>query len=948
MESEKLQKRIKELELEVSQLKASKIISQKAQLNDQSFYNLIEQSLCPILILKGDNLILDVANDPSFKILNVGKEAVGKPFLEILPEMKDQPFMGLLLDVLHNHTTHYGKEQPAHFTRENGDIETGYFNFVYQPYAEIDGTVTGVLVFATNVTDQVIAYKKLEESQYSFSEMINSSPNLIAVLKSEDLIIEIANDAIMEVWGKGSDVKGKKYFYVLPELVSQGIPEMINEVYTTGKPFSVNELPVYLLRNGISELNYYSFVFQPQRSAVGIIEGIAIIGLDVTFQAKQNLKIKESEEQLRKTTEHFEIATSAAEVGTWSLSLATQTLEWSGLHKKMWGYDEKRTDLVYEDWHKVILETDKEIAFEAVAKALATKTQYETSYRIKLDGREDVRWMRSSGKYFYNDAGKAIALTGVSIDITEQKKLEHLLEYRKALLEANNEASIDGVLLVDAKGKILSYNKRFIEIWNMPQHIVDANDDKAALNFAMEQLVNPQQFIEKVNYLYQHPTETCMDILEYKNGKIVERYGYPVVAADGNQCVWNWTFRDITEIKKAQLALQRSEQHFRLMADLMPAKISNATPVGTVTYFNKHWLDYTGMNFDDLNEFGYLSIIHPDELKEFQNRFLKAAATGNVLEMEMRFKNKNGDYKWHLNLASPIKDENGTITMWVGSTTEIQHQKEQREELEKAVAEGTYELKQANVLLEDKNRSLQNMNKELEAFNYISSHDLQEPLRKIQIIISRILDLENQNLSESSKNHFIVLQKAADRMRTLIQDLLAFSRLNTTDILFEKTDLNAIIEEVKKEFEDVITEKNATIEIIDNCKIHVVRFQFRQLMNNLIENALKFYNPKIAPQITIKTKILQPDSLSLPLILVGKEYCHISISDNGIGFEKEFETKIFEVFQRLHSQEQYSGTGIGLAIVKKIVDNHNGMITATSKLNEGATFDVYIPTNHKT
>jgi PAS domain S-box-containing protein len=152
-------------------------------------------------------------------------------------------------------------------------------------------------------------------------------------------------------------------------------------------------------------------------------------------RAKTEKELWESERKLRKTTEHFEIATTAAEVGTWSLDLESQTLEWSDLHKKMWGYDEHRTDLVYEDWHKVILASDKEVAFAALAKALETKTPYEISYRIKREDNEDVRWMRASGKYLYNDAGEAVTLSGISMDITEQKRIEKELIDSKEFAE---------------------------------------------------------------------------------------------------------------------------------------------------------------------------------------------------------------------------------------------------------------------------------------------------------------------------------------------------------------------------------------------------------------------------------------------------------------------------------------------------------------------------------
>jgi two-component system CheB/CheR fusion protein len=180
-------------------------------------------------------------------------------------------------------------------------------------------------------------------------------------------------------------------------------------------------------------------------------------------------------------------------------------------------------------------------------------------------------------------------------------------------------------------------------------------------------------------------------------------------------------------------------------------------------------------------------------------------------------------------------------------------------------------------------------------------------------------------------------------MQTLIYDLLAFSRLSFAERKFETTDPNILIEDVKKELKEVIAEKHATIEVKEIGKIKVIPFQFRQLMQNLIGNALKFSNPDTPPNITIKSARVNYNKINIENLPPLKEYCHISIIDNGIGFEKEFSEKIFEVFQKLHGKDEYPGTGIGLAIVKKIVENHHGIITASSELGKGATFDIYIP-----
>ncbi|WP_018342705.1 sensor histidine kinase [Cytophaga aurantiaca] len=234
-------------------------------------------------------------------------------------------------------------------------------------------------------------------------------------------------------------------------------------------------------------------------------------------------------------------------------------------------------------------------------------------------------------------------------------------------------------------------------------------------------------------------------------------------------------------------------------------------------------------------------------------------------------------------------------------------------------------------------------NKELESFTFISSHDLQEPLRKMRIFSSRILESEYQNLSESGRNYFERMQKSALHMQMLINDLLAYSRTTIAERTFEHEDLNKIVEEVKAVYKEEIELKSAVIEYKNLLKVDVIPFQFKQLLQNLIANALKFSKPDVAPHIVISSTIFIPNKKTHANLIEGKKYSHISVSDNGIGFEPHYKNRIFEIFQRLNDKHLYKGTGIGLTIVKKIVENHGGVITATSELNKGATFDIYIP-----
>ncbi|WP_347349842.1 ATP-binding protein [Flavobacterium sp. CSZ] len=239
----------------------------------------------------------------------------------------------------------------------------------------------------------------------------------------------------------------------------------------------------------------------------------------------------------------------------------------------------------------------------------------------------------------------------------------------------------------------------------------------------------------------------------------------------------------------------------------------------------------------------------------------------------------------------------------------------------------------------EKNLSLEKMNSELEAFNYISSHDLQEPLRKIQLFTDTIEREEVTNLSEKGKTAFHKIKTSAYRMQNLINDLLIYSKTKFDDRKFEVKDLNNIVRDVIEDLTDEFENKNVVFDIQKLGKLSVIEFQFRQLLYNLISNSLKFASPDRDLIITVAAEITngQLDKLS-PLT----KYYKITISDNGIGFDQLYNEKIFGLFQALHTKPLKS-TGIGLTIVKRIVENHNGFIKAEGVLNQGAKFDIFIP-----
>lgn len=260
--------------------------------------------------------------------------------------------------------------------------------------------------------------------------------------------------------------------------------------------------------------------------------------------------------------------------------------------------------------------------------------------------------------------------------------------------------------------------------------------------------------------------------------------------------------------------------------------------------------------------------------------------------------------------------------------------------LEVIVAERTAALSESSEALRQINTELQRSNQELQDFAYVASHDLQEPLRKIQAF-GNLLEEEYGPVLSEGKTYLDRMRNAASRMQILINDLLTFSRVTTKALPFSEVDLNMIAREVVIDLETLVQTTQGTITIGELPTIEADPLQMRQMLQNLLANALKFHRPDVPPVVSVSSE-LQIDEQT------GEEQCLIAVKDNGIGFDEKYLDRIFTVFQRLHARGEYEGTGIGLAVVRKIVTRHGGTITARSSVGQGSTFLVTLPLRQKT
>jgi PAS domain S-box-containing protein len=358
---------------------------------------------------------------------------------------------------------------------------------------------------------------------------------------------------------------------------------------------------------------------------------------------------------------------------------------------------------------------------------------------------------------------------------------------------------------------------------------------------------------------------------------------------------------DVIERYRAHAELLASESRFRQLADSMPQIVWTARPDGYIDYFNERWYEFSGFPRDIFGDQSWEGILHPEDLQACRDSYDASIVSGNPYTTECRFWDRHADHwRWFMIRALPVRDEAGAIVKWFGTSTDIDANKIVEEELRRA-------------------------NSDLEQFAFSASHDLQEPLRNVKIY-SELLSLRYGHKLDGQAVEFCnFVRQGASRMELLVRDLLAYTQVTKLDSPVEETDANESFEETLANLKLTIAESGATItrEPLPRLRVHSVHL--KQLFQNLISNAIKYRSPERAPIVHISAS--RQDG-----------YWVFAVRDNGIGIDPQYKERIFGLFKRLHTGDQYSGTGIGLAICQRIVERYRGRIWVESEPGKGATF----------
>jgi PAS domain S-box-containing protein len=769
--------------------------------SEARFRTIIEQAPMGLALMEGRDMIITLGNDKIFEIWGKTPDITGLPLMKALPELEGQPFMALMQGVYDTGIPHFGIGTLAKL-RRNGVLVDAYFDFAYAPIRNDEGIITGVMTLATEVTERELASQSIARSEARFRRLIEEAPMATCLYTGRELIVSVANDQMLYVWGKNKSVIGKPLKDALPELEGQPFLHILDDVFTTGIPYNATAARAELEVDGVLGVYYFNFTYKPLLNEHGEVYAIINTAIDVTEEVLAHLALEEKEVILNNAIELAELGNWTVDLPTNTVTLAPRMAEWFGVP-----FTEGDAEVVMQTIH----EDDRERVRESVLKALAPGSDgwYREEYTVINPVTNQRKIISAIGRVFSDQNGAPLKIEGTSRDITIERLYQYELEEKEAALRNAIELAELGTWSVDTVTGVITYSER-LKLW-----------------------------------LGERQPTIAPEIS-------------PSVSAEDQQRV-----REAVQKAMEKGGSGRFDQEY------------------TVT--NPH----TGVS----------RVIH---------------ASGRTQ-----------------------LDEQGNVIRLIGTAQDITIQRDVQKALEKEVQLRTEELLLSN-------EQLLRSNEELAQYAYVASHDLQEPLRKILIYAGVLKNtLENHDLINK-------ISGAAERMRMLILNLLDFSRLSQSDTAFQPVDLNTIVRDVFDDFELMANEKNAILEAGPLPKIEAVSLQMNQLFYNLISNSLKFTKQDVPPVITIREETLTAAEISehIKIPLPAVIYHKICIRDNGIGFEQKYFDQIFEIFKRLHSRETYPGSGIGLALCRRIVTNHGGVLYPESKPGEGAMFCIILPDRH--
>jgi PAS domain S-box-containing protein len=792
------------------------------------------------------------------------------------------------------------------FRTKSGKSITGLFS------AQIIRLSSGPCIMSSinNITERKQAEEALASSEQFLSNVIEQSPISMWISDSEGTLMKM-NQACRELFRITDEEAVGKYNILKDNLIeAQGFMALVGDVFEKGGiarftiDYDVPRVGHIEVKEGTHRI--LDVVVSPIKDIHGILTNALVQHKDIT-------ESKRTEEALQKSEKRLREAQEMAQLGFWNWDVKTGEVEWSEEVFKIFCLDPKEftpqidSILTLSPWPE-----DHQRDQELIKRAIETRSP--GSYEQKF-----LRPDKSIGHYYstfqgnYDEKGDLISIVGTVLDITDRKRAEEEIEKSKEKFRNLFDNALEGVYQSTPEGRLITANMAFARMfgYESPEEIINAVTDLASQMYA-----NPDD--RKIAVGIFRETGQIKDFecrMRRRDGSIFwARYdGRFTKTHDGSPCFQGFII-DITGRKRKEIELHESEARYRTLVENIPQKIFMKDRNYKWISINENLARDLGFRPEEVVGKMDTDLFTPELAAKYHADDVRIMETGQTEELEERYFQEDKE-TWVNTIKTPVRGANGEIVGLLGVFWDISERKRAQEALKKMAAD------------------LERSNKELEQFAYVASHDLQEPLRMVSSY-TQLLEQRYKDKLDQDANDFIgYAVDGANRMQRLIQDLLEYSRVTTRGKSLAPLDSHEALGEAVKNLKVTIQETGA---LVTNNDLPIVlgdHSQIVQVFQNLIGNGIKFQRSRIAPRIHISA---ENDSLD-------SRFRVFKVSDNGIGIEPRHFVRLFEIFQRLHSKQEYPGTGIGLALCKRIVERHRGRIWVESEPGKGSSFLFTLP-----
>ncbi|MEO8764617.1 MAG: PAS domain S-box protein [Ginsengibacter sp.] len=852
------------------------------------YFNNIMQAPVAMCIFRGKQHTVEVANDMMLELWGkTSMQVINKPIFEGLPEAGRQGLEQMLDNIYTTGEKFVANEWRLTLPR-NGNIETTYMNFVCEALKETDGTISGIVAIASEVTMQVLARKRIEESEEIFRTMAEGT----------DILISVSDTAgnftyFNKAW---SDLTGR----ATTDLLQSGWSDLIhpddreNYILNFQKAFKKRALFAgeYRVLNKEGDYHWLLIKAPPRFKTDGTFEGFIAACVDIHERVIYQDKLKENEERLKESAERLTLATEGTQQATWDLNLQTYQIIHSPRLAQIFGHEETkilthpgmRGQIHPDDIHTIV-----EKAFEI---ALQTGTYYYQARVIHPD--KTIRWIRTRGKVIFDKNRSPLRMLGTLMDITDSQVAEENTARMAAIVHSSDDAiiskNLDGI----------------VKTWNAGAERIFGYTAEEMIGQSLMKLIPSDKSDEEPNILSLLKKGHRVDHFETKritkDNKIldVSLTISPVRDSHDNIIGASKIARDITKQKEAEQLIITSEQKFRLLADSMPQFIWTSDAEGNLNYFNKAVFDYAGLMPGEMQKDGWLQIVHPEDREENTRIWQESVNTGKDFIFEHRFRRYDGECRWQLSRAIPQKGPTRKIQMWVGTSTDIQAIKEQ--------------------------------DQQKDYFISMASHELKTPITSIKGYVQILQTMHLNSEDAFLKKSLNIIDKQIGTLTNLISDLLDVSKIKTGNLSLKKEpfQLQELIVEIADEIRHVNPGYSVCISTSSQAIVYADRERIGQVLINFLTNAIK-YSPG-SNEVRIESAVADDNII-------------VSVKDSGIGINKQDQQKIFERFYRVEGKNEktFPGFGIGLFIASEIIRRHDGNIGVESESGKGSVFYFSLP-----